>query len=117
MPRNSVPWAERRDTATTIIVIILTVYFGVTALAYFAAGLFTIGHVSVGRGILICAVQWASAAILMYTARSFWKRNPGAIRWGFVSLAIVCAIWMKWPQFSEIYTTVVAAACLIWFVY
>jgi len=112
-----IPWHERSDTATTVVVVILTGFFGLMSLGYFATGIFLIGKTGWTQVILLCLVFWAAAGILMYTARSFWKRYPNALRWGFASLAIVIAIWMKWPIPSGFYSTVVAAGGLVWLVY
>jgi hypothetical protein len=111
------PWNERQDTPTRTIVVILTAMFGITSLSYFAGGLFLIGKTSAAQAFVMGAVLWIAAAALMYTARSFWKRYPGAIRWGFISLAITIAVWMKWPFYSTFLGTALVAGCLIWLIY
>ena len=108
-----IPFHERKDIGTTIIVAILAIYFGITAVA-FSIGILSNSGPKAGQLVLSLLALGAAAGICLFTAIRIWRRRPDAIRWGFACLAIIIAIWMKWPFYSSFLPTAVAAACLIW---
>ena len=112
-----IPFEERTDLGTTILVGILTLYFGLTGVLYFIESVMvTQGHR--GRAVIgSVIVLVAAGGILLYTAGAFWKRRRNALLWGFASLGLVVAVWIKWPGSSEFFSTSLAAACLIWLAY
>jgi hypothetical protein len=111
-----IPFHERKDIGTTILAAILTVYFGLTAVTY-CVGIILTGGRDVSRLVLTFLVLGAAAGISLFTAIRIWTRRPDALRWGWACLAMIIAIWMKWPIYSGFFTTSVAAACLIWLIY